>query len=145
VGSGVIPYNAAGEPVDAGSADIVAYVARNPNARYIQAGLGARSNGGRNTFPLDHINNFDAALMKRFNFTERVRIEFGVQAFNVFNHSQFVGGYINDVSPFSTNTIDRSFLTPGVSSGATEPAFGKYDGFFSSNSRQLQLKARFVF
>jgi len=145
VGSGVIPYNAAGEPVDAGSADIVAYVARNPNAHYIQAGLGARSNGGRNTFPLDHINNFDAALMKRFNFTERVRIEFGVQAFNVFNHSQFVGGYINDVSPFSTNTIDRSFLTPGVSSGATEPAFGKYDGFFSSNSRQLQLKARFVF
>src|SRR6185369_16891614 len=43
VGSGVTGYNAAGQ-VSTGS-DIVAYVANNPNARYIVAGAGARSNG----------------------------------------------------------------------------------------------------
>ncbi len=64
VGSGVNPINAAGQIVAAGSPTIVAYVAKNPNARYIQAGAGAFANGGRNTFPLDHTNNFDAALMK---------------------------------------------------------------------------------
>ncbi len=44
VGSGVTPLNAAGQVVAAGSPSIVAYVANNPNARYIVAGLGARSN-----------------------------------------------------------------------------------------------------
>ena len=76
---------------------IVAYVAKNPNARYSVAGLGARSNSGRNTLPLDPINNFDASIKKALNFTERIRFEIGAQAYNLFNHSQFIGGYISDV------------------------------------------------
>ena len=40
VGSGVTAYNAAGQVVAAGNAGIVAYVANNPNARYIVAGVG---------------------------------------------------------------------------------------------------------
>src|SRR5271165_6450743 len=54
VGSGVVAYNAAGQQVPLGSASIVAYVASNPNARYIQAQSGAYANGGRNTYPLGH-------------------------------------------------------------------------------------------
>jgi hypothetical protein len=50
-----------------------------------------------------------------------------------------VGGYLSDVSTFGTNAISRNFLIPGNSS------FGNYQGFFSSNSRQLQLVAHFVF
>lgn len=42
---------------------------------YIVAGLGARANGGRNTFPLVHTNNFDVALMKRISITERMRFD----------------------------------------------------------------------
>jgi Carboxypeptidase regulatory-like domain len=137
--SGVNPLNAAGQVVAAGSPSIVAYVAKNPNARYIQAGLGARSNGGRNTFPLDSTNNFDAALMKKINFTEGKRLDFGVQAFNLFNHSQFVGGYLSDVSPFTTNAISRNFLVPG------NATFGQYSEYFPSNSRQLQIVVRLVF
>ena len=139
LGSGVTAYNKAGQVVAAGSSGIVAYVANNPNARYIQAALGALSNGGRNTFPLDHTNNFDAALMKRVNLTESKRFDVGVQAFNLFNHSQFVGGYLSDVSTFTTNAVSRNFLIPGNAS------FANYQGFFSSNSRQLQLVAHFVF
>ena len=69
-GSDVTGLNAAGQAVDAGSPSIVAYVANNPNARYIVAGLGALSNSGRNTFPLDHTNNFDAQIKKRLKFGE---------------------------------------------------------------------------
>jgi hypothetical protein len=137
--SGVTPLNAAGQAVAANSASIVAYVAKNPNARYIQAGAGAFANGGRNTLPLDHTNNFDAALMKRVNFMEGRRLDFGVQAFNLFNHSQFVGGYISDVSYFQTNAISRNFLVPG------NATFGQYNEYFPSNSRQLQIVVRLVF
>ena len=143
LGSGVTGYNAAGQ-VSTGS-DIVAYVANNSGARYVVAGAGALSNGGRNTFPLGRTNNFDVSLTKRINLTERFRFDIGAQAFNLFNHAQFVGGYLNDVNPFFTNAISRAFLVPSSS------FFGAYNqgtpevGFFPSNARAVQLVAHFVF
>jgi hypothetical protein len=139
VGSDVIGLNAAGQAVAAGNASIVAYVAKNPNARYVVAGVGALSNGGRNTFPLAHTNNFDVSLSKRFNFTEGKSFLVGAQVFNLFNHSQFVGGYLSDVSSYQTNAISRNFLVP------SSPFFSQIDQFFPSNSRQMQLVARIVF
>jgi hypothetical protein len=139
VGSGVTGLNAAGKAVAAGSASIVAYVANNPNARYVVAAAGALSNSGRNTFPLDHTNNFDAQIKKRVNFGESKSFEVGISAYNLFNHSQFVGGYLADVSTYQTNAISRNFLVPN------NVFFGQYQGFFPSNSRQMQIVARFVF
>jgi hypothetical protein len=142
-GSDVVGYNRLGQVSTGG--DIVAYVATNPGARYIVAGLGALSNSGRNTLPLDHVNNFDVALVKRINVTERFRFDIGAQAFNLFNHAQFVGGFLNDVTPFSTSAVSRAFLVPSSSQ------FGAYNqgtpevGFFPSNARQLQLVAHFIF
>ncbi|HME08750.1 MAG TPA: TonB-dependent receptor [Bryobacteraceae bacterium] len=146
VGSGIVGYTATGQMVTAGSScssgackGIVAYVATNPNARYIEAGLGAYANGGRNTLPLGHINNFDLALTKRFSRGERFRLDLSAQASNLFNHTQFVGGYISDVASFSTSATSRAFLEPQSSS------FNNYGGFFPSNSRTLQLVGRFNF
>ncbi len=139
VGSGVTGLNAAGQAVAANSSSIVAYVARNPNAQYIVAGAGARANGGRNTFPLGRTNNIDASLSKHLNFTERLKFDIGAQFFNLLNHSQFTGGYLSDVSSYSTAAISRNFLVPSSTS------FGQYSQFFPSNSRQLQLVAHFVF
>lgn len=137
-GSGVTGYNAAGNTVKSGDPTIVAYVANNPNARYVVAGAGALSNGGRNTLPLHPINNIDFSLLKRFNFTENVRFEFGSQFFNVFNHPQVTGGYLSDVSANSVTTA-RNELIPG------DPQFGNFDKFYSNNARQLQLVARIIF
>ncbi|MGA7413741.1 MAG: carboxypeptidase regulatory-like domain-containing protein, partial [Bryobacteraceae bacterium] len=69
LGTGVTPYNAAGQPVAMGDPSTVAYVANSSNARYVLAGSGALANSGRNTFPLKPIDNIDLALKKRFNFT----------------------------------------------------------------------------
>ncbi len=88
---------------------------------------------------MDHTNNFDAQIKKRLSFTEGKTLEIGASASNLFNHSQFVGGYLSDVSSFSTAAISRNFLVP------SSVFFGKYDGFFASNSRQVQIVARFVF
>ncbi len=139
IGSGVSGLNSAGQVVPAGSASIVAYVATNPNARYVVAGSGALANGGRNSFPLGRTNNIDASLMKKLNFTETKSLSFGAQFFNLFNHSQFVGGYLSDVQAYSTAAISRNFLVPN------NAAFGQINNFFPSNSRQLQLVARIVF
>ena len=135
-----------GQQVAAGSScssgpckNIVAYVAQNANARYVVAGLGALSDAGRNTFPLGRINNFDASLLKRISITERFRMDFGIQTFNVFNHSQFTGGRISDVNFYNTASISRSFLIPN------NAQFGQYNLFLPSNSREVQLVAHFIF
>jgi hypothetical protein len=137
VGSGVTGLNASGAAVAANSPSIVAYVANNPNARYIVAGVGALANGGRNTFPLDPINNFDVSLRKRLAITERIKIEVGVEFFNLLNHPQFTGGYTNDVT--QEKNTNRNFLIPNNS------LFGQYQQFFPSNSRYGQLLARITF
>ena len=50
LGSGVTAINAQGNAVASGSAATVAYVVKNPNARFITAGIGAIANAGRNDF-----------------------------------------------------------------------------------------------
>lgn len=138
-GTAVNALNAAGQMVPAGSQNIVAYVAVNPNARYVTAGLGALANSGRNTFPLGRTNNIDASLAKKIYIRERYGVQIGAQFFNLFNHSQFTGGYLSDVTPFNTAGINRSVFVP------SSPSFGQINQFFPSNSRQLNLVARFTF
>ncbi len=118
--------------------DTVGYLANNPNARYIRAGLGAFANAGRNTLPLRHITNFDLSLQKKFSISERMRFEFGAQAFNAFNHPQFVPGTLNNINATSF-TSTRSFLTPGNAN------FNNLEFIYSSQPRVLQLVGRFVF
>ncbi|HTM13080.1 MAG TPA: TonB-dependent receptor [Bryobacteraceae bacterium] len=136
-GSSVTGYDRNGNAVAPTSTAIVAYVANNPNARYLVAGAGAYANGGRNTMPFDPINNIDASVRKVFSITEQRRFEIGAQFYNLLNHPQFVPGYLNDVAP--SPSMNRAFLIPGNSS------FGQYQQFFASNSRYIQLLARFTF
>ena len=149
VGSSVTPYNALGQPVvvPAGSTTAqstailnttVAYVANNSNARYVAAGVGALANGGRNTFPLHPTDNIDAALYKRFTIKEGLRFSIGAQFYNLLNHAQYTGGYLSDVASIGY-TNSRNDLIPG------NPLFGRFDQFYYSNSRNLQLNARFDF
>src|SRR6185312_17512031 len=79
--------------------DTVAFLVDNPNAKYVMTPKGALPTVGRNTEHLRPINDIDVTAAKRFNFTERVALEFSARAFNVFNHPQYTGGYLNDVTP----------------------------------------------
>ncbi len=137
VGSGVTGYNAMGQ-VASSSGSIVAYVANNPNARYIVGGSGALANGGRNTFPLHPINNIDVSVKKRFNFTERWALDIGSQMFNIFNHPQWTGGSVDDVG-VNSFTAARNDLVP------SDPLFGRFDQFYSSNSRVVQVFVHITF
>ena len=127
----------AADPVHA-SNNIVAYVAVNPNARYIQAGPGAYANGGRNTEPGRPIDNIDFSLIKHFRIGERYRLDLAGQAFNLFNHPQYVPGQLSDVR--STNTFNNSSL---AYVSVANPLFNDPTYAFSSSPRVLQVTAKF--
>jgi hypothetical protein len=140
-----------GSPVNAlknSAGQIVAYCAcgpavkgvpTNPNAQYIVAGQGARSTTGRSTLQLRPIDNIDMTVSKRINLTERYRVEFQVQAFNLFNHAQYIGGYLNDVASIGFTGVERNMLLP------SNPDFNNPSTVFSSNPRNLQLALKFIF
>jgi hypothetical protein len=130
-GSGVTPLkNSAGETVG--------YLAANPNARYISAGLGAYSNGGRSTLPVRGINNFDLSFSKRIPVTEHKLVEIRAEMYNAFNHSQFTPGLLNNTYP-QIRTDTRNYLIPfNVDFNNPETAFG-------NNARSVQMALRFQF
>ena len=138
IGTGVTGYNAQGQAVASGSGTIVAYVANNSNARYVVAQSGALANGGRNTFPLHPTNNIDMSVKKRFALSESRSFDIGVQFFNVLNHAQFTGSHVSDVNSYGY-IGSRNDLIPSNS------AFGRFDEFYTSNSRTGQIVAHFVF
>lgn len=136
--AGTDRLGSAAGPLTNSAGDTVAYLADNPNARYIQAGLGAYANGGRMTLPLRGINNFDISLFKRFNLTESKRLEFRGESYNAFNTSQYTPGATNSIIP--TDRVDtRNYLIPG------NALFNRPDAVFENNARVIQLVARFIF
>ena len=56
---------------------------------FAQPLAGQFGDSGRNILRGPGINNFDIGLDKTFKLTERVGFQFRVEAFNIFNHSQF--------------------------------------------------------
>jgi hypothetical protein len=58
--------------------------------------------------------------------------------YNIFNHPQFTGGSNDDVG-VNGFTGARNDLVP------SDPLFGRFDQFYSSNSRVVQVFAHIVF
>ena len=117
----------------------VGYLANDPSARYIVAGRGVHPNAGRQTIPTEPINNWDLALRKQFNFTERMFFQIGAVAANVFNHAQYVPGSVNSIQSVDSGAVDRRFVIPG------SPIFYDPTQTFSSSPRSIQIVGRFVF
>jgi hypothetical protein len=129
VGSGVTPLrNSSGQ--------VVAYLANNPNAQYIAGAPGLLTSSARNGFGLNPINNFDAAVFKRFALRDRFSFEVHGEAYNGLNHAQYTAADIFSIGS-GMNTM-RSFLTPG------SPAFGDPSMAFASHARTLQVGLRLL-
>ena len=137
-------------PLTNSAGDTVAYLAANPDAMFVVAPEGTLADSGRSLLNLNPIDDIDLTLAKRFTITERFRLEFSVRAFNIFNHPQYVGGYVNDVHPFGpggggyaqgtpAGDLARSAITPGSS------IFEQWSQAFSSNPRELTLALKLTF
>jgi hypothetical protein len=125
-------------------AGVVGYLAV-PNSdgqvgQYVQAGYGAYANVGRNTLQLAPIDDIDITALKRFTITERLKVEFQAQIFNLFNHPQYVGGFINDIAPIGFTGSERSVLEPSSTGNFNNPSTN-----FASNARTMQLALKIYF
>ncbi|HTW63549.1 MAG TPA: hypothetical protein VME17_02990, partial [Bryobacteraceae bacterium] len=134
VGSGVTALtNSAGQTVG--------YLVNNPNAQYVATPTGVIATAGRNTAHFPPIDDLDATAAKRFNITERTRLEFSARVFNVLNHPQYVNGNISDIAPASgtANASTHPFYIPST------PTFGDPSQYFSSNPRGMVLALKLMF
>ena len=139
-------------PVGVDTVDnVVGYSALKPGAKYIQAYYGALANTGRNTILTPPTNNFDATALKRFAITERYKVEFAVQAFNLLNHPQFIPCCVAGAGPGAlggaTNQVTSQGIT-GSARNALEPQRGIFNNFsavFPSEARALQLSLKIFF
>ncbi len=125
-------------PLRNSAGDVVAYLANDPNARYIRAGTGAYANGGRQTLPLRGINNWDFGLAKKFSITESKAFEIRGNFYNLFNHPQYTPGSIHTVAAVSSN-VTRNNLIPG------NPLFNDPTRVYASNARNIYIVARLTF
>ncbi|HKC88607.1 MAG TPA: TonB-dependent receptor [Blastocatellia bacterium] len=93
---------------------------------------------GRNFLYRSPINSWDLSLSKRFRFKERVEMEFRLDAFNAFNHTQFdtVNATFNGALGATTPTNLASETTNQTGYGAVTAV---------RPPRNLQLAARFQF
>ncbi|MEO8593644.1 MAG: carboxypeptidase regulatory-like domain-containing protein [Candidatus Solibacter sp.] len=116
----------------------VAYLARDPNAQFIRAQVGAFANAGRNILATRGINNFDVSISKNIAVGERTRLQLRADWLNGFNHPQYTPGKINNVN-LSNRANVTNYLTPG------NPVFGAFDQVYSSNPRTVQVAAKVTF
>jgi hypothetical protein len=87
---------------------------------------------GRNALRLPNVVNVDMALVKPFTITERAKLTFRFEVFNLFNHPEI----------WSMNT-GFSGDNPGSGLSASDGNFGQASGY--RDARVIQLALRFAF
>ena len=107
-------------------------------AAFVQPADGTYGATGRNAFRLPWIQNLDSSLIKNFNITERMKIVYRFEVFNVFNHPQIWGlSGVNASGGFVG-------LGPGLGINAKNDAtFGQVNSW--RDPRTIQMALRFEF
>ena len=122
------------------SSHVVGYAAVSPTARFVQAGLGALANAGRDTVSSPGLNIWNMSLFKTMKFTERALVQFRFQTFDTFNHQNYSIGL-----PSNNGTLDQNTNTNPLNTSyifVTSPQFlNKF--IFNGGSRTVELGVRF--
>jgi len=120
-----------------GSGNVAGYVAQNPNARFVQAQLGAFPTVERNSFGSPGINIWNMGLFKNTKLTEKATLQFRVDTFNIFNHQNFS---LAQPTVFQTGvligTVNNALST--TYSNVTSPLFLN-ERQFTGGNRTMQL------
>jgi len=120
----------------------VGYLADDPAARFIQAGVGAKANAGRDTVSTPGLNVWNMSLLKNTKLTERFSLQFRAETYNTFNHRNFSIGL-----PTNNGTIDQNTNANPLSSGYIFVTSGNLflnNHTFNGGSRTMQLGLRLI-
>jgi hypothetical protein len=123
------------------AANTVGYVAGNSTARFVQAGVGAKANAGRNTVSTPGLNIWNMSLLKTNKLTERASLQFRFETYNTFNHRNFSIGL-----PTNNGLLDQTTNTNPLNAGyifVTSPTFlNKFS--FDGGSRTMELGLKLI-
>ncbi len=112
-----------------------------PNARFVQAQLGAKANVGRNTVSSPGLNVWNMSVFKTMKFTERAALQFRFQTFDTFNHQNYSIGLPSNNGSLDQNTNTNPLNTSYIF--IDSPQFlNKF--IFNGGSRTLELGVRFT-
>jgi len=127
-----------GSPV-CGNANVVGYVAVNSNARFIQAGVGALANVGRNTISSPGLNIWNMSVFKTFKLAERSKLQFRFETYDTFNHPNFSIGL-----PTNNGAIDAANNTNPLNAGYITVTSSQFlnKTVFNGGSRNVELGLR---
>jgi len=123
------------------SSSVVGYVAANPSARFVQAGLGARANAGRNTVNTPGLNIWNMSLFKTMKFAERASAQFRFQTYDTFNHQNYSIGL-----PSNNGALDQNTNTNPLNTSYIFVTSSKFLNkfLFNGGSRTMELGVRFT-
>jgi len=121
------------------------YVSRNGKSVLVPNATGQFGTMGRNIFRDTGFHNVDLSVSKNFHFGERLKAQFRVEMFNIFNHPNFANpngatsGYGQGAfsDPSQTGQFGCGCATPD--SAAFNPVLG------SGSARAIQLGLKFTF
>ena len=119
----------------------IGYTPVNPNAKYLVAGPGTRTNVGRNSFLSPGFNVLNLSVAKNTYFGEGRYLQIRADVFNVLNHPNFAlsNGNVFSNAGVTTATTTQGYVLP------TDPNFLRPDAFFSGGIRSITLVLKFVF
>jgi hypothetical protein len=107
----------------------------NPDA-FVQNPVGTYGNVGRNAERGPGLFNFDLALNRTFKLSERFRLQARAEAFNILNHTNFVGAFAPAGQP-----AGASFGT--LSTNLSSSNFGQVTGAYDPRILQFAMKVIF--
>jgi len=119
----------------------VGYVAVNPAARFIQAGVGTMPTTGRDTVSTPGLNIWNMSVFKTNKITERTSLQFRFQTYNTFNHRNPSIGL-----PTNNGSIDQNTNANPLNAGyifVTSPTFLNKSSF-DGGSRTMELGFRLI-
>jgi len=114
----------------------------NPNAEYIQAGVGAQANLGRNTYRSPSFNVWNMAIVRSVKVSERMSLQFRVEAYDVFNQRNYtVGTFSVFPSAAPTDPANSGYANLTSVPGGTflNPSI------FNSGSRHIQFGLKITY
>jgi hypothetical protein len=119
---------------------VVGYVARNPNARFVVAMPGTPDDGrrvGRNTIRTPGLNNWNLSVFKSFSLRENKTLQYRIEFYNAFNHRQYSLGL-----PSYRHLFDNALSTTYSNASALQFLDA---GQFSGGNRSIQMSLKFTF
>jgi hypothetical protein len=119
------------------------YVVR--NSVLIPNGRGQFGNMGRNIFRDTGFRNVDLSVAKTFKFGERIRAQFRVETFNLFNHPNFANPW-GATSTYGQGAFADPSQAGSFGCGCATPDNAAFNPVLGSGSnRAIQLGLKFIF